>query len=338
MSVSSGNFEPTCTTPWPTLRMCRRPPAFAIVLPTASLMTDSLPNSTIGSMLPCTSVIGTVPRPSANMRREVRLANHELMQREQVHAPGWCAPAPAWHVHPQCPLPSPAQSHRRCTHLSTAASLSLWDNMETHAQQLACIEASDDSNITSSTASSASKTCGCAADTEAPPLAWKMRGVSGCCALTPSMTRCAYGRLNSRNCCGDRWCAHESNSCTTCSGGAHTCCICFFIPQWPCGAGDATNRSPTTPVRPESQDPSRCLTTMASGRHLQHKEASVTQTWRPTCAPLSIWWQTYTTSASVNRSSSSRRTSGLFIMMRLVCRQCLHRDMEPLSVCKLWTY
>jgi hypothetical protein len=62
---SRENSQPTCTTPWPTLRMCRRPPAFAIVLPTASLMTDSLPNSTIGSMLPCKNVVGTGPRPSA---------------------------------------------------------------------------------------------------------------------------------------------------------------------------------------------------------------------------------------------------------------------------------
>jgi hypothetical protein len=134
---SSGNVEPTCTTPWPTLRMCRRPPAFAIVLPTASLMTDSLPNSTIGSMLPCTNGIGTGSRPSANTRRVVRLASHERSG-ENLHAPGWCAPAPAWHVHPQCPLPSPARSHQRCTHLSTAASLSLQDNVETHAQQPAC--------------------------------------------------------------------------------------------------------------------------------------------------------------------------------------------------------
>ena len=274
---SSGNIEPTCTTPWPTLRMCRRPPALAIVLPTASLMTDSLPNSTIGSMLPCTHVVGTRLHLSANMRRGFQLANHELMQREQLHAPGWCAPAPAWHVHLQCPLPSPAQSHRLCTHLSTAASLSLQDNIENHAHELACIEASDDSDIGAGTASSAFTTCSCAADTEAPPLAWKMRGVSGCRALTPSITRCAYGRLNSRNCCGDRWCAHESKSCTTCSGGAHTCCICLFILLWPCGAGVAANPSPTTPVRAKSQDPSPCLTPNASGRHLGHKEASVAQ-------------------------------------------------------------
>lgn len=46
-----------------------------------------------------------------------------------------------------------------------------------------------------------------------------MSGVAGWRARTPSMTRCAYGRLNSRNCSGDRWCAHESNSCTTCRVG-----------------------------------------------------------------------------------------------------------------------
>ena len=54
----------------------------------------------------------------------------------------------------------------------------------------------------------------------APPFAWKMRGVSGRWARTPSMTRCAYGRLNSANCAGDSRPAQESNSCTTCRNTA----------------------------------------------------------------------------------------------------------------------
>ena len=50
-----------------------------------------------------------------------------------------------------------------------------------------------------------------------PPLAWKMSGVSGYFALTVAMTRSEYGRENSANCCGDRWCAQLSNSWITCA-------------------------------------------------------------------------------------------------------------------------
>lgn len=56
-----------------------------------------------------------------------------------------------------------------------------------------------------------------------PPLAWKISGTLGWTARTAVMTRSAYGRLNSANWSGDRWCAHESNSCTTCAQSPLEC-------------------------------------------------------------------------------------------------------------------
>jgi hypothetical protein len=43
-----------------------------------------------------------------------------------------------------------------------------------------------------------------------------MTGTCGYFALMPAATRSAYGKLNSANWAGDRWCAHESNSWITC--------------------------------------------------------------------------------------------------------------------------
>jgi len=43
-----------------------------------------------------------------------------------------------------------------------------------------------------------------------PPFAWKMTGTWGYFALRAAEMRLAYGRLNSTNCCGDRWWAQLS--------------------------------------------------------------------------------------------------------------------------------
>ena len=49
-----------------------------------------------------------------------------------------------------------------------------------------------------------------------PPFAWKIKGTNGRAALTLPINCSTYGQLNSENCEGDRWCAHESNNWTTC--------------------------------------------------------------------------------------------------------------------------